>query len=143
MNEQIRKAIENLFDELVPAVGKAENKAGEMVRAVNRIGYRFFNDGDQIGIGYGKETCNAAARFLAKNGSEEVLNAIENLWGCYSEDKYEKYLEELGIALIVQLTANPELREEETDDMFDYADPEEDVDDTEDEMDDYLLEEYS
>ena len=28
---------------------------------MSRIGYRFYNDGDQLGIGYGKETCNPAA----------------------------------------------------------------------------------
>ncbi len=56
--------INQLFEELVPASGKAENLAGELVRAMARIGYRWYNDGDQVGIGYGRETCNPAARFL-------------------------------------------------------------------------------
>ena len=58
------KKINALFGDLVPSSGKCDSLAGEMVRAAARIGYRFVNDGDQIGIGYGKETCNAAARFL-------------------------------------------------------------------------------
>lgn len=52
--------INKLFKELVPETGKADSLAGELVRAMSRIGYRFYNDGDQLGIGYGKETCNPA-----------------------------------------------------------------------------------
>lgn len=48
--------INKLFKELVPETGKADSLAGELVRAMSRIGYRFYNDGDQLGIGYGKET---------------------------------------------------------------------------------------
>lgn len=55
--------INKLFEELVPTSGKADSLAGELVRATARIGYRFFNDGDMVNQGYGKETCNPAARF--------------------------------------------------------------------------------
>ena len=64
--------INQLFEELVPASGKAENLAGELVRAMARIGYRWYNDGNQVGIGYGRETCNPAARFLIHKGNKEV-----------------------------------------------------------------------
>ena len=64
--------INALFAELVPASGKADTVAGEIVRAVSRIGYRNYNDGDHIGVGYGKQTCNPAARYLIKNGGDEV-----------------------------------------------------------------------
>lgn len=43
--------INKLFKELVPETGKADSLAGELVRAMSRIGYRFYNDGDQLGIG--------------------------------------------------------------------------------------------
>lgn len=46
--------INKLFKELVPETGKADSLAGELVRAMSRIGYRFYNDGDQLGIGYGQ-----------------------------------------------------------------------------------------
>lgn len=38
--------INELFKELVPDTGKADSLAGELVRAMSRIGYRFYNDGD-------------------------------------------------------------------------------------------------
>lgn len=47
--------INKLFKELVPETGKADSLAGELVRAMSRIGYRFYNDGDQLGIGYGRK----------------------------------------------------------------------------------------
>jgi hypothetical protein len=77
--------LNDLFDELVPSSGKAESLAGELVRATARIGYRFYNDGDQIGIGYGKETCNPAARFLIKKAPREIADLTAGLWGMVSE----------------------------------------------------------
>ena len=64
--------INKLFKELVPETGKADSLAGELVRAMSRIGYRFYNDGDQLGIGYGKETCNPAGRFLGVKGNDKI-----------------------------------------------------------------------
>lgn len=64
MNDKLSKKMDELFDELVPSCGKAETEAGEIVRAFSRIAYRYFNDGDKLGIGYGNETCNAAGRYL-------------------------------------------------------------------------------
>ena len=85
-----------LFEELVPASGKAENLAGELVRAMGRIAYRFYNDGDQVGIGYGKETCNPAARFLIHKGNKEVSDLAAAIWGLHSEEAYEKLLDLLA-----------------------------------------------
>jgi hypothetical protein len=54
-----------LFKKLVPSNGPAETVEGEMVRAMNRIIYRCYNDGDVIGKGYGKETVDPSAKWLA------------------------------------------------------------------------------
>ena len=40
--------INKLFKELVPETGKADSLAGELVRAMSRIAYRFYNDGDMV-----------------------------------------------------------------------------------------------
>lgn len=37
------------LSEFVPDMGKADTVGGEMARAVERIAYRFFNDGDNVG----------------------------------------------------------------------------------------------
>lgn len=129
----IRDKVDVLFAELVPPMGKADTLAGEIIRAASRIGYRFFNDGDQLGIGYGKETCNPAGRFLMKRTNEKIAGIVSSMFGLYFEEKYEVKLEELLNAIVEYVEGNPELRQTETDDMFDYRDEHEDIDDCEDE----------
>lgn len=115
--------IEKLFEELVPEIGKCDSVAGEMVRAVSRIGYRYYNDGDKIGLDYGNETCNAPARYLQKHGNKEIKILIDDMWGGLSDNLYEICLDKLLGLVADQIEADPSLREKETDDMFDYDDP--------------------
>ena len=132
--------INALFEELVPASGKADTVAGEILRATCRIGYRFINDGDQLGIGYGKETCNPAARYLQEWTNNSVINALSNMWGLHDEDLYEAALDKLNKAVLDYIEEHPELKtQENTENMWDYKDELEDRDDSwyEDE-DDYL-----
>lgn len=120
--------INELFEKLVPGSGKAESLAGELVRAMARIGYRFYNDGDQVGIGYGRETCNPAARFLIHKGNKEVSDLAASIWGIYSEKAYEKLIDLLAGAVADYVEQISELRNMPTDDMWDYYDKDEDVD---------------
>ena len=91
--------INKLFKELVPETGKANSLAGELIRAMSRIAYRFYNDGDQVGMGYGKETCNPAARFLMAKGNKRVSSLATAIWGIFSEDAYEDLLDILAGAV--------------------------------------------
>ena len=125
------KRLHKLFDELVPARGKCDSLAGELVRAANRIDYRNFNDGDHIGVGYGKETCNPAARFLLKHGDDFVKDAINAMWGVTSDRLYDFFVDTMIGLVCDYVENNPDLRQMPTEDMFDSADPNEDVDDTE------------
>lgn len=121
-----------LFDELVPSTGKSKTKAGEILRAMARLGYRYFNDGDMLGVGYGKDTCNAAGRYL-----EETVHGIDRLideiWGVDNDAEYEAGLLNVQNYVIDYILANPQLKEQENDeDFWDWKDDEEDRDDTED-----------
>lgn len=129
--------IDALFDELVPFDGAADTVAGEIVRAASRIRYRYYNDGDQIGIGYGKETCNSAARYLLRNSSKEIREAVLSIWGIASEKIYEQQLEELVNIVVEYIEQHPELKEQRNyNDMLDYSVPE-DFDDEDEEDYDY------
>lgn len=121
------KNLRILFDELVPRIGKANSLAGEMIRAAGRIGYRWSNDGDQIGIGYGKETCNAPARFLLIHGNNSIRALVATLWGLPDYKKYERVLDQLIGAIVDYVNANPVLRTQPTEDMFDYFFKDQDV----------------
>lgn len=133
----IRDKMDVLFEELVPLSGKCDSLAGEIIRAASRIGYRFFNDGDQLGIGYGKETCNAAGRFLIKRTNERIADIVSDMFGLYSEEKYENKLNDLLAAVVEHVEGNPDLRQTETEDMFDYFDKCEDVDDSDEDEEFY------
>lgn len=138
MNDKLSKKMDELFDELVPSCGKAETEAGEIVRAFSRIAYRYFNDGDKLGIGYGNETCNAAGRYLLEHdhNNADILDNIKDMWGNWSDGAYETALDQLGWAVLQVIGENPSMRESETEDMWDHFDKYEDVDDTEDEWED-------
>lgn len=130
------KKIEVLFEELVPASGKADTVAGEIVRAVSRIAYRNYNDGDHIGIGYGNETCNPAARYLGKVVGGRVQQAIIDMWGVGDDDRYDKAVEALEEVVLEYLEQHPELKTTaNSEDMWDYRNELEDRDDPEDEED--------
>ena len=134
--------INKLFKELVPETGKANSLAGELIRAMSRIAYRFYNDGDQVGMGYGKETCNPAARFLMAKGNKRVSSLATAIWGIYDESAYEDLLDILAGAVADHVEQTPDLRTTPTDDMWDYSTDEDVDDDWEDEEDDYEEEDY-
>lgn len=138
MRTQNQERINELFDRLVPQEGKADTVAGEIVRAIARIGYRNLNDGDHIGIGYGRETCNPAARYLAEKCDSQVAGAISNAWGIDNDDIYDRRLEEVMREVLAYLDAHPELEQEKnTEDFWDYRDKDEDVDRDEEEEEEY------
>lgn len=132
------KKLGELFEELVPASGKAPTVAGEIVRAMNRISYRNWNDGDHIGVGYGRETCNPAARYLGAKCGEEVASLISAIWGIENDKAYDLILGQLEAEVVKYLERNPELKAAENrEDMFDYRDADEDVDTYDEDEDEY------
>ena len=125
--------LNKLFAELVPRTGKADTLAGELTRAATRIDYRFFNDGDRIGLGYGLETCNPAAYFLMKFADEATAALVKILWEVTSDQTYETLLDIMIRQVCDYIDAHPELRTMETEDMFDYRRPEDTMYDEEEE----------
>ena len=126
-----------LFEELVPAEGKADTVAGEIVRAINWIAYRNGNDGDRIGVGYGKETCNPPARYLQTVGSVTMRKLISDMWGMWSERLYDAAMETLIVETLKYIDGHPELKTTANDqDMWDYRIPSEDEDCWDDEDED-------
>ena len=92
---------------LMPPSGKAETVAGEIIRAADRIHYRWWNDGDKINVGYGKETCNGTARYLEKIRGSEFPAEVWN--GSLGEDAYTVFTEKLVAEMYAFIKAHPEL----------------------------------
>lgn len=148
MDVNIMERITDKFEAYVPPSGNAPTLGGEMVRAMNRIGYRYLNDGDKLNDGYGRETVNPAARYLMAKGSDEVKDALTKMWALYTgynmpDDDYEQMMNDLGEALMKQFDDNPDLfTTPNEEDMFNYRDPDEDYDDSFDEEEEYEEDEY-
>ena len=112
MNKALMSRVNTKFEELVPLEGKADSLAGEIARAISRIGYRFYNDGDQVGVGYGKQTCNPPARFLASATSAAIGDLVRALWQVTDEAAYERLLDVVTEMAMDYIDAHPELREQ-------------------------------
>lgn len=136
------KKLDELFDEYVPARGIADTVGGEIVRAAERIIYRYFNDGDIVGWLYGNETTNGSDRFLVKH-----VPGYKSLVGCTTDEEvYEVLLVRRADLIVGFLLDNPpifaepnsedsrpcsdgdRLREEEQEDEYYGNDSEEEED---------------
>jgi hypothetical protein len=87
---------DKLFEKLVPASGPTGTLEGEMLRSVNRLVYRWYNDGDYWYTGYGVETAGSAETFLRTYSSVDLYDELKQ-----SENKKEEDYEK---ALVVILT---------------------------------------
>lgn len=110
--EKIAKELENAnWDEfvkvLVPESGKADTVAGEIVRAIARIEYRYFNDGDLFNQGYGRETAGSSAVYLY--WLEDFEGFQDTLIEMTDKDDYSKGIEELKETALDYLKSHPEL----------------------------------
>lgn len=102
--------LQSLFDLMVPRSGKSETAAGELVRAMMRLQYRWYNDGDMFNQGYGLETCAPSAAYLYDN--VEPTNAIFDELVEYMEgadQQYEDGLNDIQSIVISYIVDNPEL----------------------------------
>jgi len=116
------KKLDAYFDELVPAQGNAGTVNGEIVRAANRIAYRWYNDGDVFFNGYGTETAGPAMAFLMQHDEiddqsrsrfKRAAEAVQNLqWNAGrlnqgDDTKYEKFLEAIFAIAVAHVEMIP------------------------------------
>ena len=107
LSETDNAKFEELCDKYVPAWGKANTIGGEILRAINRIVYRYYNDGDTIDWYYG--------------GNYNLLRACDTFLKAYcpayhslsniNELEYEKNLCDRLKKVFDYLIANPNVFE--------------------------------
>lgn len=143
MHDQISKELCDLFEKYVPAAGPCETVGGEIVRAMNKVLYRWENDGDKAGEGYGRETVNPAVRYLheqlEKYGYEmKLMNGVESHGWWSWDDKYDTIAYNDAQTVLNMLEKYPELFETENDDDYlDYRTADDVDNDYDEEKDDY------
>ena len=101
--------LDDIFSIIVPREDKADTVAGEIVRAMMRVLYRMFNDGDKFYEGYGLETVAPSVAYLMDTipaVDDRVRNMFEDLWRYDSDDAYEKALESMSRDCLDHILAN-------------------------------------
>lgn len=107
-DEDPQEALSALFNVLVPPEGEADTLAGEMVRAMMRILYRFQNDGDIFYTDYGLETCASSAMYLYNHGLDVIINEVLDKSSMLDEDRYEAYLNMMCKYVVDYIINNPD-----------------------------------
>lgn len=120
--------LESWGEQYVNNSGKSNTVGGEMVRAANQIIYRYNNDGDMIGRGYGNETVNPAARYITEKAEMGVNEQIQK-WLDHEEraddNDYDSFIETFTTEIEQILRENPELfQKPNKDDYWDWKEDE-------------------
>jgi hypothetical protein len=117
------------YDELVklmPASGKSDTVAGELIRATSRIGYQFYNNGMGNNV-------SGALNFLRDKGAidENTYNTIYEYSrgriynGHYEGDSLQVAVERATDMTLEMITRNPVLvTMSNSEDIFDFEEPE-------------------
>ena len=110
--------------ELMPLSGNCDTKAGEMIRAANRLAYDFYNNG------MGNNT-SGAINYLSDFLPYRLVQIIKPMTngriynGKYDGDVFHRAIEEMVDRTVREIMDNPEYEtQENTDDIFDFQDNE-------------------
>lgn len=115
--DEVNKAsdkLEVLFDKLVPNSGAAQSVAGEMVRAMMRILYRDYNDGDVFYEGYGLETCGSSAEFLMDSEADLADDFKAIAEDQLTDEAYTEAITAISNKLVEFIVNNPYLMIEDS-----------------------------
>jgi len=139
LNEFVGKELEDrnepLYDKLVAGSGKSETVEGEILRAINRIIYRYYNDGDEYMRGYGTETAGPAHSFLV-NANHPLKSAMVKIFG--DGTNYEQTIKDALDTILDYIESRQGKYTKNTlGGMFDYEPEFEDDEFEEEDYDDY------
>ena len=92
---------ESVIDKYMPIKGEGETKASQIVTAVNKLIYKYYNDGDVFDNthhlkGWANDLSDYA-NWLLNNADAEILYKIAY---CYHDDDYEDLLKKLADKLL-------------------------------------------
>lgn len=107
LSETDRAKFNEFFDKYVPINGSANTLGGEIVRAINRIVYRYYNDGDTVDRYCGNEYNHLRACDTFLKTYCPAYHSLSNI----NELEYEKHLCDRLKKVFDYLVANPNVFE--------------------------------
>ena len=133
LNDAEKKDHEEMFKKYVPVYGKAATLGGEILRAINRIVYKFYNDGDTTAHYY-------SSRYNHSYGAELFLKKYvpdyDQTRDIVEPAEFEEKISQNLKRVLKYLEDNPALFETVNNENFLDLSPEEEWDD-DDYDDDY------
>lgn len=114
---------EGINDKYLPYKGEGVTKAMQIVVAVNKLIYKYYNDGDVFDNTYhlegGANDLSSYANWIYDNTKDgwKILNKIKD---CYNDSDYEDLLKELADTLLVEDYLAEESKEEKIDTIYEY-----------------------
>ena len=91
---------DNITEKYMPYMGEGETMASQTVTAVNKLVYRWFNDGDVYdNTQYIKGWYNdlsSYANWLYANGNKPIKDTLDGIYTCCTEPEYETLLWKLA-----------------------------------------------
>lgn len=110
MTGSIDDILEATYDFLVPSEGMCDSVAGELVRAIMRVMYRDWNDGDIFYEGYGIETCLPSVAYIIEQFPDMYDDFDKIAREQLDEFDYTGKLEDIADAILSRIFySDPEL----------------------------------
>lgn len=113
---------ESLIDKYMPMRGEGETKATQIVTAVNKLIYKYYNDGDVFDnthhlVGWANDL-SSYANWLYEHTKNawKILNKIST---CYTNEDYEDLLKELADELLNEEYLVEQNKEEKVGTVYD------------------------
>ena len=103
MTGNIDDILDAVYDFLVPQSGKCDSVAGELVRAIMRVMYRDWNDGDVFYDGYGRETCLPSVAYIIEQFPDMYDDFDEIAQNTLTDGDYTAKLEEIADEILSRL----------------------------------------
>lgn len=121
-NLEPHKLVDRLREALLPREGRSANVGTEIIRALLRVYYRSYNDGDYFFWGYGLETAGPSMAFVYYHiDSEKIDQYIEDMTtGDLIQKSYRFQLGKLTNMVLEYLTQHPELFDKPTESCVDF-----------------------
>lgn len=97
-------SFEKINEKYLPPRGEGESKATQIVTAINRLIYKWYNDGDVFDNTHGMKgwlnDVSDCANWLDKNTKEEASEILHRIYECRNDDEYEEILKSLADTLL-------------------------------------------
>lgn len=91
-------------DKYLPPRGEGETKATQIVTAVDKLIYKWYNDGDVYDNQYfltgWANNLSSYANWLRANTTQEVARVLDGIKSCYDGDDYEDLLKRIANILL-------------------------------------------